>query len=160
MTNKEIAQQNKKILQRFADIDSHIAELEQEQDMWWSRLTNTSPVMSDMPHGGANGTSKVERGFEQLEQITRQIDDEIDRLLMLRNRITRAISAMDSINEQRVLRLAYIGRPDGNIRRPHYRQLKLWQIANEMNYSVDHVNRLHGLALKNIRFVKTYEDDK
>ena len=118
--------------------------------MWWVRLTNTSPVVSDMPHGGENGTSKIERGYEQLERITRQIDDEVDRLLILRNRITRAISAMDNINEQRVLRLAYIGRTDGDIRRPHYRQLRLWQIANEMNYSDVQIRRIHGAALLKI----------
>ena len=140
MTSKE----KKQILLQYSDIDRHIDELQAELDMWWSRLSGGR--LSDMPKGGESDGTETERAIERIVKIEQQIDDEIDELLIMRHKILSAINALKDIRERRVLYLAYVGKDngDGRIR------LKLWQVANEMHYSLDHVNRLHGMALKHI----------
>lgn len=140
MTSKE----KKQILLQYSDIDRHIDELQAELDMWWSRLSGGR--LSDMPKGNSNDGTETERAIERIVKIEQQIDNEIDELLIMRHKILSAINALKDIRERRVLYLAYIGKESGDKRR----RLMLWQVANEMHYSLDHVNRLHGMALKHI----------
>lgn len=143
MTSKE----KKQILQRYGQIDDHINELQAEVDMWWSRATATSPVLSDMPKGGSADGTKIERAIERIAKIEADIDDEIDELLILKHRIMTAIKELTDLNERRVIYLAYIGKVEYG----KYRQLNLWQIAREMNYSYDRIRHIHGAALLHIK---------
>ena len=142
MTSRE----KKQILQQFGEIDNYINDLQEELNSWWVRATAVSPVISDLPKGGNSDGTKTERAVERLVKIEQQINAEIDELYKLRYKIISAIKALPDLRERRVLYLAYIGKTDGK----EYKPLKLWQIANEMGYSIDHINRLHGLGLKHI----------
>ena len=142
MTSRE----KKQILQQFGEIDNYINDLQEELNSWWVRATAVSPVISDLPKGGNSDGTKIERAVERLVKIEQQINEETDELYKLRYRIISAIKALPDLRERRVLYLAYIGKTDGK----GYKRLKLWQIANEMGYSIDHINRLHGLGLKHI----------
>ena len=142
MTSRE----KKQILQQFGEIDNYINDLQEELNSWWVRATAVSPVISDLPKGGNSDGTKTERAVERLVKIEQQINEETDELYKLRYKIISAIKALPDLRERRVLYLAYIGKTDGK----GYKRLKLWQIANEMGYSIDHINRLHGLGLKHI----------
>lgn len=142
MTSKE----KKRILLRYGEIDRHIDELKAEKASWWSRVTSTSQVMSDMPKGGKSDGTLLEVSVEKIIKIENQINDEIDRLVTMRDKISSAIQSLTDEREKRVLYLAYIGKSSASGKK----RLKLHQIAREMNYSVDHINRLHGMALKHI----------
>ena len=142
MTSRE----KKQILQQFGEIDNYINDLQEELNSWWVRATAVSPVISDLPKGGNSDGTKTERAVERLVKIEQQINEETDELYKLRYKIISAIKALPDLRERRVLYLAYIGKTDGK----EYKPLKLWQIANEMGYSIDHINRLHGLGLKHI----------
>lgn len=142
MTSRE----KKQILQQFGEIDDYINDLLEELNLWWVRATAVSPVISDLPKGGNSDGTKTERAVERLVKIEQQINEETDELYKLRYKIISAIKALPDLRERRVLYLAYIGKTDGK----GYKCLKLWQIANEMGYSIDHINRLHGLGLKHI----------
>ena len=140
MTSKE----KKQILLQYSDIDRHIDELQVELDMWWARLSGGR--LSDMPKGGSNDGTETERAVERIIKIEQQIDDEIDELLIMRHKILSAINALKDIRERRVLYLAYIGKNNGDKRR----RLMLWEVAREMNYSLDRIKQLHGTALLHI----------
>ena len=140
MTSKE----KKQILLQYSDIDRHIDELQAELDLWWARLSGGR--LSDMPKGGSSDGTETERAVERIIKIEQQIDDEIDELLIMRHKILSAINALNDVRERRVLYLAYIGKESGDGRR----RLMLWQVANEMHYSVDMINILHGRALKHL----------
>ena len=142
MTSRE----KKQILQQFGEIDNYINDLQEELYSWCVRATAVSPVISDLPKGGNSDGTKTERAVERLVKIEQQINEETDELYKLRYKIISAIKALPDLRERRVLYLAYIGKTDGK----GYKRLKLWQIANEMGYSIDHINRLHGLGLKHI----------
>lgn len=142
MTSKE----KKRILLRYGEIDRHIDELEAEKSFWWSRVTSTSPVMSDLPKGGGSDGTLLEVSVENIMKIEQQINDEIDRLATLRDKISSAIHSMTDEREKRVLYLAYIGKSSASGKK----RLKLYQIAREMNYSERQVKRLHGYALLHI----------
>lgn len=142
MTSKE----KKRILLRYGEIDRHIDELEAEKSFWWSRVTSTSQVMSDLPKGGGSDGTLLEVSVENIMKIEQQINDEIDRLATLRDKISSAIQSMTDEREKRVLYLAYIGKSSAS----GQKRLKLHQIAREMNYSERQVKRLHGYALLHI----------
>ena len=142
MTSKE----KKRILLRYGEIDRHIDELEAEKSFWWSRVTSTSPVMSDMPKGGGSDGTLLEVSVENIMKIEQQINDEIYRLATLRDKISSAIQSMTDEREKRVLYLAYIGKTSAS----GQKRLKLHQIAREMNYSIDRIKQLHGTALLHI----------
>lgn len=142
MTSKE----KKRILLRYSEIDRHIDELAAEKSFWWSRVTSTSPVMSDMPKGGKSDGTLLEVSVENIMKIEQQINDEIDRLATLRDKISSAIQSMTDEREKRVLYLAYIGKSSAS----GQKRLKLHQIAREMNYSIDRIKQLHGTALLHI----------
>lgn len=142
MTSKE----KKRILLRYGEIGRHIDELEAEKSFWWSRVTSTIPVMSDLPKGGGSDGTLLEVSVENIMKIEQQINDEIDRLATLRDKISSAIQSMTDEREKRVLYLAYIGKSSASSQK----RLKLHQIAREMNYSEIQIKRIHGHALLHI----------
>lgn len=144
MTSKE----KKRILLQYGEIDRHIDELQAEKSFWRSRVTSTSPVLSDIPKSGGSDGTKLEVAIEKIIKIEQQISDEIDRLVIQRDKISSAIQKLPDEREKSVLYLAYIGKTEYDGRQ---KRLKLWQIAREMNYSVDRIKQLHGTALLHIK---------
>lgn len=143
MTSRE----KKQILQQFGEIDNYINDLQEELNSWWVRATAVSPVISDLPKGGNSEGTKTERAVEHLVEIEQQINEETDELYKLRYKIISAIKALPDLRERRVLYLAYIGKSENN----RYKRLALWQIADEMGYSLIRIKQLHGTALLHIK---------
>ena len=143
MTSRE----KKQILQQFGEIDNYINDLQKELNSWWVRATAVSPVISDLPKGGNSDGTKTERAVEHLVKIEQQINEETDELYKLRYKIISAIKALPDLRERRVLYLAYIGKSENN----RYKRLALWQIADEMGYSLIRIKQLHGTAFLHIK---------
>lgn len=139
------SQDKKKILLQFEHIDEHIKELKAEAEQWWERASLKSPDMSGMPKSQSLLTAQ-QRALEHLETVLKQIDDETDKLLILRSDLMKAINQLTDIRERRVLYLKYIGKSDGD----KYKRLTLNEIAEEMHYSYDRIKQIHGYALLHI----------
>lgn len=139
------SQDKKKILLQFEHIDEHIKELKTEAEQWWERASLKSPNISGMPKAQSLLTAQ-QRALEHLETILKQIDDETDRLLILRSDLMKSINQLNDIRERRVLYLKYIGKSDGD----KYKRLTLNQIARVMHYSEIRVKQIHGHALFHI----------
>lgn len=87
-----------------------------------------------VPQG--NGTENAVLRVLELEE---RLDGEIDELTEKRREIERAVNAVPDEVQREVLTRRYL----------LYRKWEV--IAEEMNYSVQHIFRLHNMALKNMR---------
>ena len=141
MTSKE----KKKVLESFSEIERRIKELENELEVLWSRTTYTAQNFGSILQSG-NGVSKVENAIEKIETIEKLIDEERASLATIQQRIMSAVRNLPNITERRIIHLKYIGKPYGS----YHRTLPLWKIANELGYSIDRINHLHGDALRNL----------
>ena len=87
-----------------------------------------------VPHG--NGTENAVLRVLELEE---RLDKEIDELTEKRQEIDRAVNAVPDEVQREVLTRRYL-------------LFQKWEvIAEEMSYSVQHIFRLHNLALRNMR---------
>ncbi len=120
--------EKKEILLMFGSIDEHINCLLEELERW-HRITDGEHV-------------------KKLKQLEGEINSEIDALITLRKTIEIAVMKLPDIRQRKILNLCYIGRLNTN---GNYKRLKLWQIAKEMNYSVDTVSNLHREAIRNLK---------
>lgn len=141
MSNEE----KKKILNNFQKIEGRIRELEEEQEVLWSRITSASQNLNGMPKGNT-GENKILNAIERLERLTNLIDGERDELADVQQAIMSAVRKLPNITERRIIHLKYIGKAEGL----YHKTLPLWKIANELGYSPDRINHMHGDALRHL----------
>ncbi len=122
--------EKKKLLKSFSIIDSRVKLLSTEID-------------NELCNAAASTLSYA----DQLKIMLDELESERNKLYSLQARIIKAISELNDLRERQVLYLKYIGMDKGK----GHRQLKLWQIAKEMNYSEDRVKRFHTAGLLHIK---------
>ena len=100
--------------------------------------TKATSTLSDMPKSPNRGTSKLEDTIIKIVDLGGQRNMEIDKLVDLKKEIVRTIKKIEDKELQVVLEKRYLC-------------FETWEkIAVEMNYSIQHIFRLHSKALKNI----------
>lgn len=124
-------------LKEYTVLKDEVVQLEEQIVFWEERKTSIkSQIISDMPR--AEGESK------ELIDILVRIEDTIKNLNKKTNKLIKKISEIEDIIEglgatERVLmRYRYID------------NLKMFQIAQKMNYSERQANNIHSAALKKI----------
>lgn len=76
---------------------------------------------------------------ERMEQIAAKIDRQLTRCMELRDEIEEVINRLEEPTERLLMRKRYI-------------EGKTWEkVAVEMNYSINHIWRLHGNILQRMR---------
>lgn len=127
----------KEELKEYTVLKDEVVQLEEQIVFWEERKTSIkSQIISDMPR--AEGESK------ELIDILVKIEDTIKNLNKKTNKLIKKISEIEDIIEglgatERVLmRYRYID------------NLKMFQIAQKMNYSERQANNIHSKALKKI----------
>lgn len=125
MTNLE----KKRRLLRYSNLEKHVDELMEEKD----RLLSLE---------GINGGT-----IEKIKLINKRINEEIDELIDELEYISLAIRNVSNINERRVLWLRYVGK----IKNGKRERLYLWEVANEMAYSSDHIKKVHANAIRHLK---------
>lgn len=131
MTAKEYLRQAYLLDQR---IEAKLAQLQSLREL---ALKCTS-VITGMPHGPNRGESKLENTLIKIVDMQTEINDDIDRLVDLKQEISTAIEALPDPQEQSVLLKRYL------------RYMSWAQIAEDLDYSIQHIYRLHWRALKNL----------
>lgn len=120
---------------RFVDrlVDSKLEQLTRLKES----ATKATSTISDMPRSDSSDLQSMETTIIKLIDMEREINADIDRLVDLKRATTIAIAALKNMEQRLVLEQRYLC-------------YKSWeQIAADMCYSVRHVTRLHGEALKN-----------
>lgn len=97
--------------------------------------------ISDMPKGHS-GQSDLSDIIVKFEELQRKINDKIKESLALRLEIENAILTVEDTEEEMVLKMRYI-------------EFRHWEdIAKAMRYSIRHVYRIHGQALRDLQIKK------
>ena len=134
----------KKYLMSVYKINRHIDCLLAEKE----RLKSIAEGVSAMRYDDikVQSSHKENDSVIKLIELDKQINDEIDVFVDLRNEATALIEQLQSKVEQDVLKLRYIC------------SMKWEDIADKMNYDVRSVYRIHGQAL--LSFDKVLKQNK
>ena len=138
MEQKKTENETKKeYLQSYRD--AMIAETQIKEEIDQLRMDKMFPglVQDGMPHG--SGGSDLSAYAAKLDELLIELKDQMDKRIQLRREIVKKIEAMDSETEKAVLRYRYI------------HMLKWEEIAVKMEYSWQHVHRIHGKALSHFK---------
>lgn len=131
MTAKEYLLQAKFLDMR---INSKIQQVEALNDL----ATSTSSVLTGMPRNPNKATSKMADAVAKIVDLQAEINHDIDELVDLKKAISYTIKAVPSPELQTLLEKRYLC-------------FQSWEIiAVDMNYSMQHLFRLHDKALKEI----------
>ena len=131
------SQDKKHWLSRYQSINRQVKSKLDEIERLRSLETKITPTLSDMPKsGGIN--NKIELVTERIDEIERQMSDELKMLVDTRAEIEAAIQEIDEAVYRELLERRYI-------------YGEHWErIAVNMNYDSRGVLRLHGKALAEI----------
>ena len=135
MTIKEYLSQAYRIDQRIN------SKLEQVSSLRELAVKATS-TLSDTYSSGSGNKQKMEGVIVKIIDLENEIDEEIDRLVDLKQEIVSLIKKVKNPEYQTLLELRYLN-------------FKTWeQIASEMHYSIQHTFRIHDKALSLLRIFK------
>lgn len=128
----------KEYLKQAFYLDKRInSKLEQVESLN-ALATKATSTLSDMPKSPNREISKLEDTIVKIIDLQEEINKDIDRLVDLKKEIIRKIKNIEDKELQVVLEKRYLC-------------FESWEkIAVEMNYSIQHIFRLHSKALKNI----------
>ena len=121
---------------KFLDmrINSKIQQVEALNDL----ATSASSVLTGMPRNPNKATSKMSDAVAKIVDLQAEINHDIDELVDLKKAISYTIKAVPSPELQTLLEKRYLC-------------FQSWEIiAVDMNYSMQHLFRLHDKALKEI----------
>ena len=100
--------------------------------------TRCTSTFSDMPRNPNRGDSKIEDCVIKIIELEESIKKDIERLVDLKSEIMAVIRAVPNVEYQTLLEKRYLC-------------FITWeQIAVDMNYSMQHIHRMHSSALKEI----------
>ena len=132
----------KEYLSQAYRIDQRInSKLDQVQSLRELTVKATS-TLSDTYSSGNGNKQKMEGVIVKIIDLEHEIDEEIDRLVDLKQEIVSLIKKVKNPEYQTLLELRYLN-------------FKTWeQIASEMHYSIQHTFRIHDKALSLLRIFK------
>lgn len=131
MTAKEYLQQARYLDNR---INSKIQQVASLNDL----ATKCTSTLSDMPRNPNHGGSRMEDVIIKIISLEEEINEEIDKLVELKREIISVIRAVPNTEYQTLLEKRYLC-------------FITWeQIAVDMHYSIQHIQRMHSEALKEI----------
>ena len=131
MTAKEYLSQA-----RFLDnrINSKIQQVSSLNEL----ATKCTATISDMPHSPNSGGSTMADAVCKIIDLQEEINKDIDRLVDLKREIMGVIKSVPNVEYQTILEKRYLC------------FISWEQIAVDMNYSIQHIHRMHSSALKEI----------
>lgn len=132
------SKQAKEYMNQAYRIDQRInAKIEQVSSLH-ALATKATSTLSDMPGSGTRNVSRMEDIIIKIITLENEINADIDMLVDLKQNIMRLIKRVPNPEYQTLLELRYLC-------------FKTWeQVAVDMNYSIQHLFRLHDKAIKEI----------
>ena len=131
MTVKEYLSQAKFLDQRINSKAQQVAAL---NDL----ATKATSTLTGMPRNPNHATSTMEETIAKIIDLQAEINQDIDRLVDLKQEITATIKAVDNNEYQTILEKRYLC------------FLSWEKIAVDMGYSIRNVQILHGKALASV----------
>lgn len=129
MTIKEYLSQARYLDMR---IDSKLAQVSSLNDL----ATKCTAAMTGMPHSSSKSTSQMADTISKIVDMENEINADIDRLVNLKEEISRVINGVEQTDLRMILEKRYLC-------------FRSWErIASEMVYDLRWLHRLHGKALE------------
>lgn len=139
----------KKFLQQAFYLDQRINSKIEQIDTLNSLARKATSTLSDMPKAPGRNTSRLEDIIVKIVMLQEEINNDIDSLVDIKIRITEMINDMEDKEQQMVLEKRYLN------------FLSFEKIAVDLNFSIQHVFRIHKQALSEIEpVIKKYEKNK
>lgn len=136
MTTKEFLNQAYRIDQRINSKLEQIISLH-------SLATKATSTLSDMPVSKTESQSRMADIIAKIVDLENEINADIERLVEIKKDIVSAIKKVQNPELHTLLELRYLC-------------FRTWeQVALEMDYSVQHIFRIHDKALKSVKVFKT-----
>lgn len=131
MTAKEYLLQAHYLDERITSKTQQIATL---NDL----ATRCTSTFSDMPRNPNRGGSRLEDCVIKIIELEEELKADINKLINLKKEIMEVIKAVPNVEYQTLLEKRYLC-------------FITWeQISVDMNYSIQHIHRMHSAALKEI----------
>lgn len=138
MTEKEYLLQARYLDERINSKIQQIASLNE-------LATRCTSTISDMPRNPNHGGSRMADAVIKIVSLQEEINGDIDTLVELKHEIMGVIKAVPNVEYQTLLEKRYLC-------------FITWeQIAVDMNYSMQHIHRMHSAALKEITVPPKHE---
>ena len=144
-------EEKKQLLRKYGESDEHIEQLRRAKEN--SKLCEKyhSTEFEEKVKGSKNKGSIVEITVEKRdEDWDKLIRQELKVFCDLRMRIEKAISSLEDMTQQRLLRLLYLGEIDEYGDRKRY---SFAEISNILAYSERQIYRIYKKALINIKSI-------
>ena len=128
----------KEYLSQARFLDDRINSKRQQISSLNELATKCTATISDMPHSPNSGGSTMADAVCKIIDLQEEINKDIDRLVDLKREIMGVIKAVPNVEYQTILEKRYLC------------FISWEQIAVDMNYSMQHIHRMHSSALKEI----------
>ena len=129
-------------LQEYGQIQTDCISLKYKLDEMRSRMIFPKiPVLTGMPHG-TTMEDRMAKSIAEYLEASQQYADKLDELTERLNYIEACINQLPTTRERTLLRNRYIN------------GMKWEEICVAMNYSWQHLHRIHALALLHIRDIE------
>ena len=136
MTTKEFLNQAYRIDQRINSKLEQIISLH-------ALATKATSSLSDMPVSKTESQSKMAEIIAKIVDLEAEINRDIEKLIEIKQNIVSTIKKVQNPELQTLLELRYLC-------------FRTWeQVALEMDYSIQHIFRIHDKALKSVKIFKT-----
>mgnify|MGYP001115536232 CR=1 FL=1 len=136
MTTKEFLNQAYRIDQRINSKLEQIISLH-------ALATKATSTLSDMPVSKTESQSKMAEIIAKIVDLEAEINRDIEKLMEIKQNIVSTIKKVQNPELQTLLELRYLC-------------FRTWeQVALEMDYSIQHIFRIHDKALKSVKIFKT-----
>ena len=135
----------KDYLRQARHLDTQINTKIEQVSSLHDLATKATSTLSDMPGGPTRNTHKMEDIIIKILMLENEINNDIDGLVDLKNEILSVIKAVDDEECRIVLEKRYLN-------------FEKWEdIASEMCCSVDNIYKIHGKALKKLKFPESLQ---
>lgn len=129
----------KEYLSQAFHIDKQLKSRLEQLSVLRELATTTTQPLSDMPGSPNRNIDRMEKAIIKIMDMEKEISEEVDELLDLKNQIAQCIKKVEDIDCQLILEFRYLC-------------FMSWEdIAAEMNFTVRNVHILHGKALKMVQ---------
>ncbi len=130
----------KEYLEQAYQIDNRIQSKLTQVENLRSLATKVTAAYGNNSYSPAPDCQRLEKTIAKIIDLENDIDKDIDRLVDLKKEITETINKIPDLRHRTILEMRYLS-------------FRTWeQIAVTLSVDIRHIYRLHGEALKKIKF--------
>lgn len=129
----------KSYLRQIRDISLEIESKQKEKEVYHQEMLSLPATDYSQERVQSSSNNPLESAVLKYIELTKDIDEQIERLSEVRSRISKEIDQVDDVDARHLLRLRYI-------------KYYTWEkIAVEMHYNISWIYKLHSRALQKFK---------